>query len=166
MNGANSSTAKGKEVAPQEGAQDKAQIPLRRTSQSKPKRNPTRPTKTQPKIGRLLNLQIPPKQAQFKTTSRPKQAKGKGVAQRAGINLSPEGFYEVEVEYDHCAEISRGCGIQPTDVFKALDEDNLQRRLIPLDPIDEEDTSQGSRQEGPVLEFDSDEDGMSEEEIE
>lgn len=54
----------------------------------------------------------------------------KDGSQRAEINLNPEGFYEVSVQYGLSTEIGRGYGFKTKDVEKALIEDNLQCRLI------------------------------------
>lgn len=108
-------------------------------------------------MGRLVNLQITPKQTSFKHTNCSKQAKRKVSAQRAAINLNPEGFYEVAVQYDLCADLGKGCGLKDTDVAQALTEDNIQRRENPAHGFEQ----QG--QEGPSIEFDTDEDLMSEE---
>lgn len=132
--------------------------------QPKPKKIPNRPAKVHPKMGRLINLQVPPKQNSFKHTNRPKQTRQKELNSRAEINLNPSGFFEVAVQYDMCSELGMGCGLRPGDISRALHEDNLQRGEAALNNTQGVNSSQD--QEGPTLDFDSDEDLLSGEEAE
>lgn len=162
--GKNISTADGLHVSNQIAAQmmhTSAQPSKQKPPLPKQKGVVNRPGTAQPKMGRLVNLQITPRQTSFKHTNRPKQPKRKVSAQRAAISLNPEGFYEVAVQYDLCADLGKGCGLKDTDVAQALTEDNIQRRDF--------NPGHGFEQqghEGPSIEFDTDEDPMSEEELE
>lgn len=147
----------------------KAQLMDRAGLSSKPKpplANPkmyiNRPNKGQSKMG-LVNLQVAPKQAPFKHTNRPKQSKKKEPDNRAQVNFNPSGFYEVTVQYDLCSELGLGCGLKPDDVSQALDADNAQRCAALSNPIQ---GNEHAIQEGPSIEFDSDEDLLSDEEVE
>lgn len=125
---------------------------------AKPKKAPNRPV-PQPRMGRLVNLHLPSKQASFKHTNRAKHPKQKDHSNRAELNLNSSGFYEVAVQYDLCSELGQGCGLKALDVSQALYDDNLQRM-----ESQGEDPSQDH--DGPVLDFESEEDLMSDEEVE
>ncbi|KAF3333009.1 hypothetical protein FCM35_KLT02586 [Carex littledalei] len=43
------------------------------------------------------------------------------------VNLNPDGFYQVRVEYAHCTGIASGCGLKPTDVLETVAQDNHER---------------------------------------
>lgn len=129
----------------------------------KPKRGVNMPGKAQPKMGRLVNLQIASKPAPFKHSSRPKQNRQKDQASRTEVNLNPNGFYEVAVQYDLCMDLGKGYGLNKSDISQAIDDDNAQRCVNNLNPVQE---SESQNQEGPTIDFQSDEDLMSEEELE
>lgn len=115
----------------------------------------------QPKFGRVVNLQIPPKPTTFKPSAgRAKQNRLKEAGHQAGVILSPDGFYEVSVQYDHLENIGRGCGIKAGDVEQALQSDNIQRRVAQLTADD-----QGSAEEGPTLSFGSEDEFSSDQDL-
>lgn len=112
---------------------------------------------------------IPPKPvlfkklAQQKFTDRPKSGKNRQATQRAAqLVKGPDGFFEVAVHYSHCKDLADVLGLMPKDVEDVLMQDNLQRKEGPQvesGPIDEE-----MDEEGLDLEFESDEDLLSDEE--
>lgn len=124
----------------------------------------SKPKKTrgvqQPKIGRVINLQIPPKPTTFKPSGRAKPNRLKEVGQQAEVILSADGFYNVSVHYDHCENIARGCGLKTVDVERALLADNTQRRAG-----QDVQADQGSTDDGPNLAFDSEDEFSSEQEL-
>lgn len=126
----------------------------------------TRPKKgkamQQPKMGRVVNLQIPPRPASFKQNAgrARQQNKLKEGAQRAEVTFTSDGFYEVSVQYDHCEKISKGCGLNISDVQMVLNDDNIQRQAQATKEPSTEEPSQP--EEGPCLEFDSEEEDGSE----
>lgn len=75
-----------------------------------------------------------------------------------GIDLerTPDGFYQVKVQYDQCAALAHGCGLHESDVEETIDEENEYLKQatthssgsdgdqVSLDPIsDEESESEG-----------------------
>lgn len=44
------------------------------------------------------------------------------------VNLDPQGFYNVQVQYTHCSAIAKGAGLSPSVVLETLDEDNIERQ--------------------------------------
>lgn len=79
------------------------------------------------------------------------------------MNLNPSGFYEVAVQYDLCMELGKGYGLNTTDITRAIEDDNAQRREAILNPMQENNPED---HQGPSIDFESDEDLLSEEEIE
>lgn len=67
---------------------------------------------------------------------RAQQRKAVESANRAEVNLTSDGFYNVAVRYDHCQSLASACGVKTDQVTQALLEDNDQRRLS---TISEED---------------------------
>lgn len=51
------------------------------------------------------------------------------LSEKASITLNPEGFYEVQVQYDHIAELASACGFKNNDLEDILAMDNEQRRI-------------------------------------
>lgn len=43
------------------------------------------------------------------------------------IDLDPQGFFNVRVQYSHCADIASGSGLPISDVMNVVEEDNLER---------------------------------------
>ena len=99
----------------------------------------------------------------FKHTPRPKHNRQKDQASRTEVHLNPNGFYEVAVQYDLCMDLGKGCGLNMSDISQAIDDDNAQRGVNNLNPVQE---SEPPNQGGPTIDFQSDEDLMSEEELE
>ena len=60
--------------------------------------------------------------------------------EQANVSFNPEGFYEVQVSYEHVSKLATGCGFQPNQVQAAINKDNEQRRSAATD--------QTSNQEG------------------
>lgn len=50
-------------------------------------------------------------------------------AQPAHIELTPEGFFQVQVEKDHSSKIAKGCGLSTEVVMQILQEDNEARKI-------------------------------------
>lgn len=87
------------------------------------------------------------------------QIKGKENenSDRAHLNLNPEGFYEVAVQYSHLVALGDGCGIATVKVAQALEEDNIHRRLNPSG----EDQDIPEDRLGPDLHIDSEEEDLN-----
>ncbi|KAF3320615.1 hypothetical protein FCM35_KLT14749 [Carex littledalei] len=49
--------------------------------------------------------------------------------QQAELSFNPEGFYEVQVHYDHISKLATGCGFTHKDVEEVIKIDNAQRQL-------------------------------------
>lgn len=63
------------------------------------------------------------------TASPTKRRTGKEKASdQAGISFNAEGFYEVQVQYDHLAKLASACGFKTQDLEGVLAMDNEQRR--------------------------------------
>lgn len=126
-------------------------------------------SKTGQKPKKGVPILIPPKPVMFKKMAQnkpggaSKQAKNKQAAQRAAeVIKGPDGFFQVAVQYGLCKDLAEGLGLKPTDVTEALELDNQQRKQglpVQSDPMDLE-----IDEEGLDLEFDSDEDLLSDEE--
>lgn len=43
------------------------------------------------------------------------------------VNLDPDGFYKVHIDYAHCTAIAVGSGLNPSDVLRVIEEDNIER---------------------------------------
>lgn len=41
----------------------------------------------------------------------------------ATVNLNPSGFYEIQIEEEHVAALAKGCGVETTNVIKAMQTD-------------------------------------------
>lgn len=89
----------------------------------------------------------------------PKRATGKDkINEQALISFNPEGFYEVQVQYDHIAKLASGCGFKNSDIEEAITKDNEQRRIQALtnpansERIFEEDPELEMRRFDPDLE--------------
>lgn len=110
---------------------------------------------------------IPPKpvlfkkivQQQFTGLSKPK----KQTQKLAEVNLGPEGFYEVSVQYGHREDLAHGCGLQTDMVNEALTEDNLHRRIEQSPGPSEKNMEVDSK--GLDLSFDFDEELGSDEDL-
>lgn len=120
-----------------------------------------------PKKG--VPLLIPPKPvlfkklAQQKFTGGPKQAKNKQAAKMAAeVVKGPDGFFEVSVQYSHCKNLADAIGLKSTDVTEILKLDNLQCKIDPMVHVDPKSIQ--LEEEGLDLNFDSDEDLLSDEE--
>lgn len=112
---------------------------------------------------------IPPKSVLFKKLAQQrgmggvKQNKSKQAAQRAAeIIKSPDGFYEVAVQYGLCKDLADGIGLKPNEVTEILSMDNQQRKEDPLQATGHKDMELD--EEGLELDFESDEDLLSDEE--
>lgn len=112
---------------------------------------------------------IPPKPvlfkklAQQKFTGGPKNTKNKQAAQRAAeLVKGPDGFFEVAVHYSHCQDLADGLGLKPGDVEEVLMLDNLQRKEGPQADSGSADVEMD--EEGLDMEFESDEDVLSDDE--
>lgn len=137
------------------GTRDKESLAAK--AQGRPKKQRT---SQQPKIGRVINLQIPSRPVFKSAVGRAQQRRAKDTSSRAKVNLSSDGFYEVAVRYDHCQNIAVGCGVQTDQVAQALFQDNEQRCSAARS---EEDPDQDM--EGPNISFGSEEDMGSDEEL-
>ncbi|KAF3338202.1 hypothetical protein FCM35_KLT17039 [Carex littledalei] len=47
---------------------------------------------------------------------------------QAEVSFNPDGFYEVQVHYDHISKLAAGCGFTPKDVDEVIRIDNEERR--------------------------------------
>lgn len=75
---------------------------------------------------------MPPKRKHVQPPSAgpAKRTTGKNKAsEQANISFNPEGFYEVQVQYDHLAEMASACGFKNKDLEEVIAMDNEQRRL-------------------------------------
>lgn len=84
-----------------------------------------------------------------------KRATGKGKSKEiAQADLNPEGFYEVEVHYEHVAKLAEGCGFTTADIQETIHRDNEERRTHALMQNSEQNMDTA---EGPQLDitFDS-----------
>lgn len=148
-------TSKARERAA--GCRDKEVFPTKTQNRLKKQKGPL-----QPKIGRVVNLHIPPKPLAFKSAvGRSRVNRAKDLTHRVELNLSSDGFYEVAVRYDHCENIAKGCGVNPVEVTQALFDDNLQRHSSEMSLGDPDPLT-----EGPNISFESEEELGSEEELE
>lgn len=131
-------------------------------TQAVPKPTP-RPKKGNPVL-------IPPKPVLFKKiaqqqfTGRIKQKPKQAQRAAAEVKLGQGGFYEVKVQYGHKEELAAACGLSTALVSEALREDNSQRREeLPNGPAE---GNMDLDSEGLDLDFDSEEELVSEEDIE
>lgn len=53
--------------------------------------------------------------------------------EKAQIEFSPEGYYEVQIDHEHGLKIAQQCGVRAEDVFQALADDNEERRRVATD---------------------------------
>lgn len=67
------------------------------------------------------------------------------------VDLDPQGFYNVHVQYSHCTDIASGSGLPISDILAIIEEDNRARETTHL-----------SQQEEPVNLGDSDRDDQDE----
>lgn len=47
------------------------------------------------------------------------------------IDLNPDGFFDVRVEYGHCEDLAETCGVRTDEVVHIIQEDNMARRNRP-----------------------------------
>lgn len=125
--------------------------------------------KPTPKPKKGNPILIPPKPVLFKKiaqqqfTGRNKQ-KPKQAQRVAEVKLGQGGFYEVKVQYGHKEELAAACGLTTALVSEALREDNSQRiEEVPNGPVE---GNMDLDSEGLDLNFDSEEELVSEEDIE
>lgn len=67
------------------------------------------------------------------------------------MRLSPEGFYEVSVEYAHTSALGEKFSLSTDQVVRALEEDNNHRRLNPKPKNNE--MGMELEQEGPDITY-------------
>lgn len=103
----------------------------------------------------------PQSQSTMTKKSQPPLKKRTGKGNEAEVSFNADGFYEVQVQYDHVAKLATGCGFNISDVHKAIASDNDQRRdqasALAATTIEEEETD-------PRFELDPNDELTSEEE--
>lgn len=119
-----------------------------------------------PKKG--VPMLIPPKLvlfkklAQQKFTGGPKQVKNKQPTTRATeIIKGPDGFFEVAVQYGICKDLAEGTGLKVQDVTNMLEVDNQESKFKYFEEMAARDME--VEEEGLDLDFESDEDLLSDE---
>lgn len=82
------------------------------------------------------------------------------------VSFNSEGFYEVQVHYDHMAKLAAGCGFTNEDVEQAINIDNAQHRQIPTEQTTEsnQENEDSADFEMGRFELDSEDELTSEEE--
>lgn len=50
-------------------------------------------------------------------------------AERVQVNLDPEGFYAVRVDYAHCSKLAKEAGLSSDVIIQTVQEDNRERQL-------------------------------------
>lgn len=79
------------------------------------------------------------------------QKKANALAEKnptAQIDLSPSGYFQVQISQEHSSAIARSCGLTTGDVQEALATENEERRVISSSPNQNFVTQEGYGDEG------------------
>lgn len=142
-----------------------AQLPSGPISRQLLRGEPSR-SKPNSRLGKRPLVQLNPKAGGFKrqtqapTRERARRAKSRPfISDRADeaaqAQLTPEGFYEIAVQYSHSALLAAGCGLPVEEVTRALFDDNNQRMMD-----QEAKGNTEEEEEGPDICYDTDNDEM------
>lgn len=85
------------------------------------------------------NTKGPPKKR-----GRPRKTQLKEI-EKAHLEFNPEGFFEVRVDQQHCANIAEACGLRIEQINDLLRDDNFSRSTLPIQQelLNLEDSDQG-----------------------
>lgn len=107
-----------------------ATIPHRRNNVMPPGGHVLRLSNTLKRKPRVMQRESStvPRPKMDRSSTRPKD-KGK---EKADLSLNPEGFFEVRVDFQHCANLAEACGIRVDQISDLLKEDNQDRSTMPI----------------------------------
>lgn len=123
-------------VLPKSRERSGVRILKRRTDTMHPSGHVLRPSTLLKRNSRLLHGESSSRPSKrkvgpLKPRGRPRKIEVK-ENERAQIDFNPNGFFEVRVDQQHCANIAEACGLRIDQINDLLKEDNSHRTTLPV----------------------------------